>query len=87
MRFHDSCGGRIILFSSSTAGGYGFTAIIVAWLAKFNYAIFMVIIALFIVFLDKGTKHIADSYSGFDDSATKIVIGIMLFFVIGSEFL
>jgi len=71
--------------SSSTAGGYGFTAIIVAWLAKFN-TIFMVIIALFIVFLDKGTKHIADSYSGFDDSATKIVIGIMLFFVIGSEF-
>jgi len=71
--------------SSSTAGGYGFTAIIVAWLAKFN-TLFMVIISLFIVFLDKGTKHIADTYAGFDDSATKIVIGIMLFFVIGSEF-
>ncbi len=71
--------------SSSTAGGYGFTAIIVAWLAKFN-TLFMVIISLFIVFLEKGTNHITDTYAGFDDSASKIVVGIMLFFVIGSEF-
>ena len=35
--------------SDSTAGGYGFTAIIVAWLAKFNTAI-MIAIALLIVF-------------------------------------
>lgn len=73
--------------SRDTASGYGFTAIIVAWLAKFN-TLFMIIIALFVVFLEKGTKHVADIYQqqGFDASASKIVIGLVLFFVIGSEF-
>lgn len=71
--------------SDSTAGGYGFTAIIVAWLAKFNTAI-MIAIALLIVFLEKGTAHIADTFVGFDANASKIVIGIVLFFIIGSEF-
>ena len=71
--------------SSTTAGGYGFTAIIVAWLAKFNTG-FMVLISLFVIFLERGTSHIADKCSGFDASASKIVIGLVLFFVIGSEF-
>lgn len=73
--------------SRDSAGGYGFTAIIVAWLAKFN-TLFMIIISLFVVFLEKGTKHVADIYQqqGFDASASKIVIGMVLFFVIGSEF-
>ena len=71
--------------SSTTAGGYGFTAIIVAWLAKFNTGV-MVLISLFVIFLERGTSHIADKCSGFDASASKIVIGLVLFFVIGSEF-
>ena len=71
--------------SSTTAGGYGFTAIIVAWLAKFHTG-FMVLISLFVIFLERGTSHIADKCSGFDASASKIVIGLVLFFVIGSEF-
>ena len=71
--------------SSTTAGGYGFTAIIVAWLAKFNTG-FMVLISLFVIFLERGTSHSADKCSGFDASASKIVIGLVLFFVIGSEF-
>lgn len=71
--------------SSTTAGGYGFTAIIVAWLAKFNTAV-MVVISLFLIFLERGTDHVADKCPGFDNNASKIVIGIMLFFVIGSEF-
>lgn len=71
--------------SSATAGGYGFTAIIVAWLAKFN-TIHMIFISLFIVVLERGTNLIANSYTAFDSSASKIVIGIVLFFVIGAEF-
>lgn len=71
--------------SSTTAGGYGFTAIIVAWLAKFNTGV-MVLISVFLIFLERGTAHIADKCSGFDASASKIVIGLVLFFVIGSEF-
>lgn len=71
--------------SSTTGGGYGFTAIIVAWLAKFN-TIQMIFISLFIVFLEKGTNLIANSNSAFDSSASQIVIGMVLFFVIGAEF-
>lgn len=71
--------------SSTTGGGYGFTAIIVAWLAKFN-TIQMVFISLFIVMLERGTNLIANSNDAFDSSASKIVIGIVLFFVIGAEF-
>lgn len=71
--------------SATTAGGFGFTAIIVAWLGKFNTG-YMVLISLFVIFLERGTAHIADKCSGFDASASKIVIGIMLLFLIGSEF-
>lgn len=71
--------------SSTTAGGYGFTAIIVAWLAKFN-TLQMILISLFIVVLERGTNLISNSYDAFDSSASKIVIGIVLFFVIGAEF-
>lgn len=71
--------------SSTTAGGYGFTAIIVAWLSKFNTGL-MVLISLLVIFLERGTAHVADKCSGFDASASKIVIGLVLFFVIGSEF-
>lgn len=71
--------------SGTTGGGYGFTAIIVAWLAKFN-TIQMVFISLFIVVLERGTNLIANSNDAFDSSASQIVIGIVLFFVIGAEF-
>ena len=73
--------------SETTAGGYGFTAIIVAWLAKFN-TLFMIVISAFIIFLQQGTKHVSDFYSdvGFDQSAAQIVVGVVLFFVIGCEF-
>ena len=46
----------------------------------------MVVISLFVIFLERGTSHVADKCSGFDASASKIVIGLVLFFVIGSEF-
>ena len=73
--------------SRGTAGGFGFTAIIVAWLGKFN-TLFMIVITTFIIFLEQGTKAISDSYSlvGFNESASKIVVGLVLFFVIGCEF-
>ncbi len=71
--------------STTTAGGYGFTALIVAWLAKFN-TISMIFISILIVAMEKGTRLIADEYAGFSASASNIVIGIILFFIIGSEF-
>ncbi len=70
--------------SKQTAGGKGFTAIIVCWLAKFN--IFsMAMISLLIVFLDKGASQIASDF-GLNEYASSIITGIILFFILGSEF-
>ncbi|MDP4132940.1 MAG: ABC transporter permease [Bacillota bacterium] len=70
--------------SASTAGGRGFTAIIVAWLAKFN-TITMFVISLLLVFLEKGANAIASMYH-LNDYASKMITGIILFFILGSEF-
>lgn len=71
--------------STGTASGYGFTAIIVAWLAKFN-TFGMMLISVFIIFLENGTMQITNTYASFSSSASSILIGIVLFFIIGCEF-
>ena len=70
--------------STGTAGGRGFTAIIVAWLAKFNPFI-MILISLLLVFLNKGASQIASVYA-INDYVSQIITGIILFFLLGSEF-
>lgn len=70
--------------STNTAGGRGFTAIIVAWLAKFN-TFTMIVVSLLIVFLEKGANEIASRYD-LNDYASKMITGIILFFILGSEF-
>ena len=70
--------------STNTADGRGFTAIIVAWLSKFN-AIVMLLFSFLLVFLDKGAAEIASKY-GLNEYASEIIEGIILFFILGSEF-
>lgn len=70
--------------STSTAGGRGFTAIIVAWLAKMNPFV-MILISALLTFLDKGAIQIASDY-GLSQDVSKIITGIILFFILGSEF-
>ena len=70
--------------SKITAGGKGFTAIIVAWLAKLNSAV-MIVFSLFLSFLDKGAIQIVSDF-GLNSYASHIVTGILLFFILGSEF-
>ncbi len=70
--------------SVDTAGGRGFTAIIVAWMAKFNTFV-MILIALLLVFLEKGAIQIASQFQ-LNDYASNVVEGIILFFLLGSEF-
>ena len=70
--------------STSTAGGRGFTAIIVAWLAQFNTFV-MVLISLLLVFLQKGAIQIASQFN-LNDYASNVITGIILFFILGSEF-
>ena len=70
--------------STSTAGGRGFTAIIVAWLAKFNSFV-MLLIAFLLVFLQKGAMEIASEFK-LNDFASNVITGIILFCIIASEF-
>ena len=70
--------------SISTAGGRGFTAIIVAWLAKFNSFV-MILFSALLIFLDKGAIEIASQYN-LNDYVSSMLTGIILFFILGSEF-
>ena len=70
--------------SSTLAGGRGFTAIMVSWLAKFN-PFYMILTSLLLVFLEKGAMEISTIY-GLNDSFSEILTGVIIFFIIGSEF-
>ena len=68
-----------------SAGGRGFTAIMVTWLAHFNPA-YMALTSLLIVFVEKGTKELATAYEQISDNFASVLVGIVLFFIIGCEF-
>ena len=70
--------------NAQTVGGLGFTAIMVSWLAKFNPAI-MIGTSLLITFLQQGAASISDTFR-IDSSFPDMVVGIVLFFIIGCEF-
>ncbi|MEE1139316.1 MAG: ABC transporter permease [Acutalibacteraceae bacterium] len=70
--------------AKETVDSRGFTAIMVSWLAKFN-PIYMILTSLLIVFLEKGAGQISTDF-GLNDSFAEILTGIIIFFIIGSEF-
>ena len=70
--------------STGITGGRGFTAIIVAWMAHFNAGA-MALVSLFLAFMQQGSIQIATQF-GLNENASEIITGIILFFLIGSEF-
>ena len=70
--------------TKDTAGGNGFTAIMVCWLAKFN-PVWMILTSLLICFLSKGASEIASMFQ-LNLSFSDIITGIIIFFIVGSEF-
>lgn len=70
--------------ATTIAGGRGFTAIMVSWLAKFD-PIYMVLTSFLLVFLEKGSNEISTVFR-LNQSFSDIITGIILFFIIGSEF-
>ncbi len=70
--------------STSTAGGDGFTAIIVAWLSKFNSFV-MIAVSMLLSFLERGAVQIASDF-GLNEYVSKMITGVILFFILGSEF-
>ena len=70
--------------TSSSVGGQGFTAIMVSWLAKFNPLVMLLTSGL-ISLLDSGAAEISKEFS-VRGAMPDVIIGIVLFFVIGAEF-
>ncbi|MBS1401623.1 MAG: ABC transporter permease [Oscillospiraceae bacterium] len=70
--------------ATNIAGGQGFTAVMVSWLAKFN-PISMIFTSLLLVFLNRGALEISTVFS-LNQSFADILSGIIIFFIIGCEF-
>ena len=70
--------------ASSIAGGQGFTAVMVSWLSKFNPFI-MIASSGLLMFMDAGAGDISTNF-GLNRSFGDILTGIIIFFIIGSEF-
>lgn len=68
----------------NTVGGLGFTAIMVSWLGLFNPYVIALMSGL-IVFLDMGAGKVADTCM-LNPSYADIVSGIVILFIVGSEF-
>ena len=77
-------GGTDHTLTTTITGGRGFTAVMVSWLAKFN-PIWMVLTSFLLVFLERGAGEISTKF-GLNQSFSDILTGIILFFIIGSEF-
>lgn len=77
-------GGTDHTITTTIAGGRGYTAIMVVWLANFN-PFAMIFASLLLVFLSRGAGEISSAF-GLNPSFADILTGIILFFIIGSEF-
>ena len=77
-------GGTNHTITTTTADNRGFTAIMVSWLAKFH-PLYMILTSFLIVFLQKGANEISTVFR-LNQSFSDIITGIILFFIIGSEF-
>ncbi len=78
-------GGIDYTVSAETVGGRGFTAILVAWLAKLNPFI-MILSSFLVVFLTRGTSQIMMNLRVANDFFSNVVIGLMFFMIIAGEF-
>ena len=70
--------------TTTIAGGRGFTAVMVAWLSKFN-PVTMIISSFILIFFKQGSAEISSAI-GVNQSYGDILMGVVLFFIIGSEF-
>ena len=77
-------GGTSATINTGIVGGRGFTAILVSWLAKFDPFV-MILTSFLVVFLNKGASEISMEFN-IPVAISDIVTGIILLFIIGSEF-
>lgn len=77
-------GGTSHSIDPNIAGGRGFTAIMVSWLAKFD-PLMMILTTFLLVFLGRGAEEVSSKFA-LNNSFSDIITGIILFFIIGCEF-
>jgi len=70
--------------TAGIAGGVGFTAIITSWLAALKPPLILVVSFLFAA-LEQGGSYIQTAF-GISGAAAEMLQGLILFFVLGSEF-
>ena len=70
--------------TTESVGGEGFTGIMVSWLAKFN-PLTMILTAGLIQLLDQGAAQISQDFD-VSGAFPSVIVGIILFFIIGCEF-
>ena len=70
--------------TTESAGGQGFTAIMVSWLGKFN-PLAMILTSALIQILNQGAAQISQDFD-VSGALPSVIVGIILFFIIGSEF-
>lgn len=70
--------------SVEVTGGYGYTAIIIAWLSNLNSPITLLVSVLFAGLLEGGA-YIQTAF-GIPNAAASVIQALILFFVLGSEF-
>lgn len=76
--------GTDFTLSTGVASGVGFTAIIVAWLARLNPFVILLFTSFFSI-LEKGSGVIQTAF-GLSSYASDILQGVILFFILGCEF-
>ena len=77
-------GGTDHTVASNSARNRGFTAIMISWLAHFN-PLYMIVTSLLIAFMARGAKEMA-SMLRMNEAFADILVGIIIFCIIGSEF-
>ena len=70
--------------TTTISDGRGFTAVMVAWLAKLQ-PVTMIFTSMLLVFMDRGAGEISTTF-GLNRAFSDILCGIIIFFIIGSEF-
>ena len=72
------------VLTESVAGGVGFTAITVAWLAQLS-PVGIMVVSVLVGVLEKGCGTIQSVFK-ISTSVAQVLQGIILFFVLGAEF-
>ena len=71
--------------SEQTANNMGFTAIMVAWLGKFN-PFMMIATSLLVVFMTQGMGHVQSAFNITNNSVSNMLTAVIYFAVIACEF-